>query len=640
MTSSDQELAGTTGGLLREAVQSFAVSSAATLLPGTLIADRFRIEERIGAGGMGVVYRAHDQRLSRSVAIKLAVAPPTTEVAGRMEREAVAMAQLNHPHVVTIYESGFWQEHRFIAMAYMAGGTARQWRDSRPRTWREVVEFYEQVGRGLAAAHRAGVVHRDFKPENVLLDEEGWPCVGDFGLAYDVVGDPALREISHGSLTITGAVLGTPTYMAPEQFDAEPVDHRCDQFAFCVSLFEALHGQRPFPGDTVEDIRRAIDRGPVGDGGRSGPRRLHRVLARGMAADPQDRYRDMDALLADLRHARRRPHGMWAAAVAVAGVLILVVITSLFLSPADRTSSEVQKQPVGRTPGQGLGQSSRDTPTEPPDPRAGRPAFRPPVQNMAGMPDDDGGSATPAGGSPEPSCIYSLRRAGISRDADRSAADRIARPVACYSFEPDDVDDTSSGKRIDDRCGDRDGVGSATLGLVPGMAGTSLLFSGAEHVAIPNRGAIRESFTIAVWVRLDKVPVHPSNPSIVDLWDHPNGRRSWLLGTFQHRIAANTSSDGTFTESMVLDPRPVQLSEWVFHAVTFDGRVLSFYRNGVAVSADQRSIPGRLFPVDIDIWLGLSRNRTKAAHLVGGLDELAIWDVSLTAEQIAALCGT
>ncbi|GAB4531641.1 MAG: hypothetical protein Tsb0020_47890 [Haliangiales bacterium] len=581
---------------MREAVQSFAVSPPMLLDPGTLIDDRFLIEKRIGAGGMGVVYLARDLRLSRPVALKLSVEPPTADVATRLEREAIAMAQLNHPHVVTVHESGRWQEHRFIAMAYMAGGTARQWRNAQPRSWREVIEFYQRVGSGLAAAHHAGLVHRDFKPENVMLDEDGRPCVGDFGLAYEVATRAATQPLSGEPVTQTGSIVGTPMYMAPEQFDGHAVDHRSDQFAFCVALFEALYGQRPFPGDTAAEIRRAIDHGPTRPQARAGPRRLYRILARGLASEPEERYRDMDALLADLHRAVRRPPALLTSAVITTG-LITLAATGLLLS----IRAEAPRDP-------------------------------------ASVQDIDAGPNIP----PEPSCTFSLSAAGIVSGPDSPthvvAASAIAPPVACYTFEPADIHSAPSGMTIEDRCGYHHGQGPTGLLVAEGAAGHSLEFSGAEHVAIPDLHEIREQFTIAVWVRMDSAPIHPPNPAFVDAWDHKNRKRSWLFGTYRQLIGANTSADGAFNEPMVLDPRPVQLSEWVFYAVTYDGLVLTLYRNGVAVADHQRSQPGPLFTFKGEVWLGRSRNISPLSGLVGGLDELAIWDICLTAAQIAALC--
>ncbi|MBK9032923.1 MAG: serine/threonine protein kinase [Myxococcales bacterium] len=221
-----------------------AVAATATpeaeIAPDTVVGEIFHVVRRIGAGGMGVVYLAHDQSLERPVAVKLHRAG---RGADRLQREATAMARLSHPHVVTVHAVGRFRDDVFVAMEYVAGGTLRSWLRAEPRPWREALARCRAAGLGLAAAHAVGLVHRDFKPENVLLTEAGVPKVADFGLARtsgddrpDSV-DPDVASTESGSgrrsggagsgprkdvlsdrLTMTGAMVGTPAYMAPEQF--------------------------------------------------------------------------------------------------------------------------------------------------------------------------------------------------------------------------------------------------------------------------------------------------------------------------------------------------------------------------------------------------------------------------------------
>src|SRR5215470_5885792 len=236
-------------------------------LPRGTQMDRYVLLERIGVGGMGEVYSAHDSELERKVALKL-LHPESAKADAslgprRLLREAQAMARLSHPNVVAIYDVGTFEDHVFIAMEYVAGRTLRHWLKEADRDWRQIVENFVEAGRGLGAAHAASVLHRDFKPENVLVGNDGRCRVLDFGLARANDRDPDQTEIEFAALTIskakqlalelsrTGAMVGTPAYMAPEQLLGQSVDARGDQFAFCVTLYEALYGERPFAGENL-----------------------------------------------------------------------------------------------------------------------------------------------------------------------------------------------------------------------------------------------------------------------------------------------------------------------------------------------------------------------------------------------------
>ena len=232
------------------------------LPPGTRV-GRFEIEEVLGRGAMGVVYAARDPQLGRRVALKLLHADRAGDASGTLLAEAQTMAQVAHPTVVAIYDVGALADadgEVYVAMELVTGQTLRAWLDREPRPWRVVVETVLGAGRGLASAHRAGVCHRDFKPENVLIGDDGRPRVTDFGMARaaarpgGAVGDVARTQTS---------MAGTPAYMAPELFAGAPSSAASDQFSFCVSLFEALFGARPFEGADLDALLRAARAGAI-----------------------------------------------------------------------------------------------------------------------------------------------------------------------------------------------------------------------------------------------------------------------------------------------------------------------------------------------------------------------------------------
>jgi serine/threonine protein kinase len=257
---------------------------------------RYRIVRPVGAGAMGNVYLAHDPDLDRRVAVKLLnPAAGITELRSRLLREAQAMARLSHPEVITVYDVGTYGEQLFIAMEFVEGGTLREWLAERPRSWREVVGVFLRAGRGLASAHAAGLVHRDFKPDNVLVGDDGRVRVTDFGLARAVheaaqsAEEPAAPgTIVDATLTRTGTLVGTPAYMAPEQLRGAAADARSDMFSFCVSFYEALYGERPFAGTTVVELRESVSAGRVRGAARSAavPARLRRALTVGLRPAP------------------------------------------------------------------------------------------------------------------------------------------------------------------------------------------------------------------------------------------------------------------------------------------------------------------------------------------------------------------
>ena len=308
---------------------------------GSLV-GRYVVLEPIGSGGMSIVYLAYDPELDRRVAIKVvrAAADASSKLHERermrLLREAQAMARLTHPNVMPIYDAGSLGERVFLAMHYVEGQTLTQWL-ALARPWRQVVEFFAYAGRGLAAAHAAGLVHRDFKPDNVLVDREGRVRVTDFGLARPSEGPRSIDE-SDGEpkptsimsstrlakpVTMAGAVLGTPAYMSPEQHLASEVDARTDQFSFCVALWEALTGERPFAGASVGELAFAVTHGEMRTFPRESPvpNRVRKALERGLSRAPEDRFPTMAALLEALQPGiRSKTALMIGGALALVGV--------------------------------------------------------------------------------------------------------------------------------------------------------------------------------------------------------------------------------------------------------------------------------------------------------------------------------
>jgi eukaryotic-like serine/threonine-protein kinase len=276
------------------------------------VLGRYRIERQLGAGGMGVLYAAHDVRLDRRVALKL-IHPGLQESSGkaRLRREAQAMARLNHPNVAGLYDLGEHKGRFFLAMELVEGGTLRDWMKESHST-REVLVAFSLAGEGLAAAHKAGVVHRDFKPENVLIGQDGRVRVTDFGLSRPLADRAGKAAAPITALTHVGALVGTLAYMSPEQLAADPADERSDQYAFCVALHEALFGMRPHPDARTPDELRAaqLAQPPVRPAGKDDvPQHVWEAIARGLSFDASKRFSSMDSLLRALR--RKPPRSEW-----------------------------------------------------------------------------------------------------------------------------------------------------------------------------------------------------------------------------------------------------------------------------------------------------------------------------------------
>jgi len=296
--------------------------------------DRYRVIRTLGRGGMGVVLLAEDDELQRKLAIKL-MRPDLVHVQDRQRllREAQAMAQVSHPNVVAIFDVGIHNDQVFIAMEYVEGTDLAHWMRGH-HSLREVLDVFSAAGRGLAAAHRAGIIHRDFKPHNVLLGTHGEVKVTDFGLARaELAATPPARasveRLLDTPITRVGAVVGTPQYMAPEQLLGEPVDARADQFSFCVGLYEALCGERPFQGsDTAELSRAALTAAYPEQPLRRVPARVRAVVRRGLSPEPDRRFASMDELIVALVPPRARKRLVVAGLVATAlagGTMVVAV---------------------------------------------------------------------------------------------------------------------------------------------------------------------------------------------------------------------------------------------------------------------------------------------------------------------------
>jgi tetratricopeptide (TPR) repeat protein/predicted Ser/Thr protein kinase len=313
-------------------------TSPESIARGTVI-GRYVVLSKLGAGGMGIVLAAYDPELDRKIALKLLKTQGQSSARTRLQREAQAMAKLDHRNVVAVHDVGLHEDQLFVAMEFVAGKTLGAWMAEveHPRPWQEVVRVFAEAGRGLATAHEAGLVHRDFKPDNVMLGDDGRVRVMDFGLAR-AKGDESEDEVAdlkssveHASgkhllvsrLTQTGAMLGTPAYMSPEQFEGTAADARSDQFGFCVSLYEALYGTRPFAGKTLPQLCRAVTQGQVEPApkGVSVPAWLRAIVVRGLASEPEKRWPSMQALLEALAADPAIRRRKWFAIAGMAGLL-------------------------------------------------------------------------------------------------------------------------------------------------------------------------------------------------------------------------------------------------------------------------------------------------------------------------------
>lgn len=335
---------------------------------------RYVLGELIGSGAFGQVFVARDPELDREVAIKLVARRLGSEASqSRLLREGQALAKLQHPHVVPVYDVGVGElgasrrRGLYIVMERVRGRTLAAWQAEPERTPAEIVAAYDEAARGLAAAHAAGVVHRDFKPANAMVTPSGAVVVIDFGLATapgDHSGGPVSSDLPEGSsgsgggsLTETGTVMGTPRYMAPEQHRAEPATPATDQYAWCVALWEALTGSPPFVAARYDELAAAKTRGELPAASRI-PAELRRVLARGLCPDPMRRFASMTELLAELERAPRRRRRRVLALAAAAGAAVAVAVA---VAPEPRPSicDDASPRPASRIATDGPGLEAR-----------------------------------------------------------------------------------------------------------------------------------------------------------------------------------------------------------------------------------------------------------------------------------------
>jgi hypothetical protein len=389
-------------GPSEDAFATAPIVGGATLASGSCV-GRFVVRHTIGAGGMGVVVAAYDPVLDREIALKLLRTGDAPAGDARLLREAQMMARLAHPNVVVVHEAGAADGRVYLAMELVPGGTLRAWLAGAPRTWREICDRFVEAGRGLAAAHDAGLVHRDFKPDNVLIGRDGRAQVTDFGL---VRAAPVAPEHGGGETT---AITGTPRYMAPEQHAGRPADPRADQFAFCVALYEALWGVDPFaaPDPAARQARvLAGDVAPPPPG--KLPARLAAAVRRGLAVDPAGRYPTMRALLDDLV----RDPGRWSRPRTlrlVAGLAVAALATALVIAAIGR------RDHTGATPAEVTAGADASLPQP-----AARPAGRP------GLPEDP---RLPEGLIDAPDPRRFLLGLGIAWASRSSALPRAAWPA-------------------------------------------------------------------------------------------------------------------------------------------------------------------------------------------------------------------
>jgi len=309
---------------------------------------RYVVERVLGAGGMGVIYAADDPQLGRKVALKVL----RPDVGGadelrwqeRLQREARAMAKIAHPNVMVVFDTGVHDGDVFIAMELVEGNTLRSWMTEHAVSWPKVVSVFAAIGRGLGAAHRAGMVHRDFKPSNVLFDKDGRPRVSDFGLARSATAAAAVRASSREQplpsqaetlLAESSVLAGTPAYMAPEQLAGGPVDARSDQYAFSLAFWEALFGERPSSVRGRVDAVRTTSRG-----GARVPATIREIVARGLRTDPAERFASMDELVDALEHAageaaRRKSGRSLAIGALVATALVAAAYAAFAAGESD-----------------------------------------------------------------------------------------------------------------------------------------------------------------------------------------------------------------------------------------------------------------------------------------------------------------
>lgn len=290
-----------------------ATTPGAALAPGALV-DRYQILSFVGRGSFGVVYAAFDPKLDRRVALKLLHQTGVVDEE-RFLGEVRAMAKLLDPGVVAIFDAGQFDGRSYLAMEFIDGTTLRAWLAAATRPLDSIVDAFIRAGRGLSAAHAAGIIHRDFKPDNVLVRANGTVAVTDFGLA----------ERAEHRADADAWLVGTPAYMAPEALRREAVDARSDVYSFCVALYEAIFGTHPFPASSVTELLAAISSGPRVPRDARVPRHVRDVVLAGLSASPTGRPQTMTLLLRALEH-RRRSRRVWIASTVLAAVAAVIIV--------------------------------------------------------------------------------------------------------------------------------------------------------------------------------------------------------------------------------------------------------------------------------------------------------------------------
>jgi dienelactone hydrolase len=293
----------------------------------------YKVTSRLGAGGAGEVYRAIDTNLRRPVAIKL-LSERVADAAmrRRFQSEARTASSLNHPHIVTVHDAGEFEGRQYLVTEFVDGGTLRDWARAAARDPQAIVDLLLGVGDALATAHDRGIVHRDVKPDNILVSTEGYAKLADFGLAKLFEHSAAAAHTTMiGAETQTGVVMGTVGYMSPEQAAGRGVDARTDMFSFGVVLYELLSGRRPFAANTALDELHAIVHRPEAPLPGAVPGALQRVVTRALAKNPADRYDTMRDMVAELRSVARhtaavRESRRWPRARVVVGLVALVAV--------------------------------------------------------------------------------------------------------------------------------------------------------------------------------------------------------------------------------------------------------------------------------------------------------------------------
>jgi eukaryotic-like serine/threonine-protein kinase len=331
------------------------VSSSGRSLPVGHRIGGYQVQAAIGAGGMGVVYRALDTKLNRPVAIKL-LSDDLADAAARrrFQREAQTASSLNHPHIVTVYDVGEVDGRQYLVTEFVDGGTLKDWAQATKRDWREIIELLTGVADGLAAAHAAGIVHRDIKPENILVAKNGYAKLADFGLAklWEATDSPAATRTLSAGHTRPGMIVGTLAYMSPEQAAGQPVDARSDIFSFGVVLHELLAGRRPFEGATdLERLQALIGRPapPLAESSRGLPADLRNIVEKALEKDPAERYQTARELVVDLRRVTRvttsAKHGTipavakrWKVIVPATGAVLALLVVGGYFSARGPTT--------------------------------------------------------------------------------------------------------------------------------------------------------------------------------------------------------------------------------------------------------------------------------------------------------------